>query len=215
MPQHCPTPRELDDLELIGTGALAPLDGFEGEDGLVRLVVPSAVAAAAEAAGALELVDPEGLPLARVSPVSTYPVDGVTTGVHGPVTTLARPEFGPFRSLYLTPAETRERYADRLTVPVAAALTDDDLATVREQAAGAGVVLLALAGHGTPQGLSPVGLIRTARIAADRLTASGAAAAVVVAPLASRGTASAADDQALGEQVVRAYAPAERARRHR
>ena len=27
-PQHCPSPRELDDLELLSTGALAPTTAF-------------------------------------------------------------------------------------------------------------------------------------------------------------------------------------------
>ena len=65
VPQHCPSPRELDDLELLTHGAFG-LTGFEGPGGLVTLPVPTDVAAAAQDAGALELVDPEGLPLARV-----------------------------------------------------------------------------------------------------------------------------------------------------
>ncbi len=72
VPQHCPTPRELDDLELLAHGALAPLTGFEPAGGLVTLHVPAAVAEAAQTAGELELVDPEGLPLARVAVESTY-----------------------------------------------------------------------------------------------------------------------------------------------
>ena len=28
VPQYCPYPRELDDLELLGSGALTPLTGF-------------------------------------------------------------------------------------------------------------------------------------------------------------------------------------------
>src|ERR1700745_3284783 len=66
VPQHCPTPRELDDLELLTHGVFG-LRGFEGQDGLVPLQVPHEVATAAVEAGALELVDPEGLPLARVA----------------------------------------------------------------------------------------------------------------------------------------------------
>ncbi len=66
VPQHCPSPRELDDLELLTHGAFG-LDGFEGPGGLVTLRVPPAVAAAALSAGSLELVDPEGLPLATVA----------------------------------------------------------------------------------------------------------------------------------------------------
>jgi hypothetical protein len=47
-PQHCPSPRELDDLELLTHGALAPLTGFDGPDGRVTLTVPGPVAEQAE-----------------------------------------------------------------------------------------------------------------------------------------------------------------------
>src|SRR4051812_39093935 len=95
LPQHCPTPRELDDLELLTHGAFG-LPGFEGRGGLVTLQVPRDVAAASEAAGGLELVDPEGLPLARVKVASTYDA-GDATGIAGPVTAMRHHEFGAFR----------------------------------------------------------------------------------------------------------------------
>jgi len=143
----------------------------------------------------VELVDPEGLPLATVK------VEG-TDGEHvwGPVTLLAHPEFGAFRRLYLSPAQVAAEYAGRVTVPVATALTESDLDRIR--AAGP-VVLLALAGHGTPQALSPVGLIRATLAAADLLDD----AVVVAAPVASRGYAEA--DHAFGARVVAAYATGE------
>ena len=117
LPQFCPTPRELDDLELLATGALAPLTSFTVLSGgpaagrgasepptggrgaseasletLISLTLPEDVPAAAEAAGGVELVDPEGLPLARVT---------VPGGVVEPLT---HAQYGPFRDLYLTPA---------------------------------------------------------------------------------------------------------------
>src|SRR6476469_7707633 len=101
LPQHCPTPRELDDLELLTHGALAPTARFHAPGSPVTLTLPEAVAAQATAAGGVELVDPEGLPLARVT------VPG------GDVEALTRAQFGPFRSHYLTPAQARERYAGR------------------------------------------------------------------------------------------------------
>ncbi len=135
VPQHCPSPRELDDLELLTHGVLG-LAGFEGAGGLVTLHVPHEVAAAATDAGALELVDPEGLPLARVEVASTYDA-GDATGVTGPVTALSHHEFGAFRRLYLSPAEVAERHDDRtLTVPVAGPLTEPDLRRITEHAAG-------------------------------------------------------------------------------
>ncbi len=111
-PQHAPSPRELDDLELISHGALPQLTGFEGPDGLVTLHVPRGIAEAAAAAGALELVDPEGVPLATVSVESTYEADesGELTGITGPVTPITHNEFGAFRRLYLSPTQVKERY---------------------------------------------------------------------------------------------------------
>ncbi|GAA4708443.1 adenylyl-sulfate kinase [Nocardioides conyzicola] len=183
-PQYCPTPRELDDLELLAAGALAPVVAFDEPGSPVTLTLPPDVVAAAEAAGSVELVDPEGLPLARVS------VPG------GVVTPLTDAQYGPFRRLYLTPARSREQYAGRTVVPVVDALTEDEIAVL----AGAGpLLLLALVGHGTP-GLSATGLIRATLAAADLLPD----AAVVAVPLASHGNGDV--DHALGLQVVANYA---------
>ncbi|WP_206051914.1 adenylyl-sulfate kinase [Nocardioides ferulae] len=183
-PQHCPTPRELDDLELLSIGALAPIRGFDEPGSPVTLTLPETVAAAAAEAGAVELVDPEGLPLARVS------VPG------GEVDPLTHAQFGPFRDHYLSPAHVREAYAGRTFVPVTDALTEADLATLR----GAGpLVLLALVGHGTPA-MSAVGLIRATLAAARHLPD----AEVVAVPLASHGDPE--TDHALGVQVVAKYA---------
>ena len=60
-PQYCPTPRELDDLELLLSGALAPRANFDVSDPGITLALPTELADAPE----VELVDPEGLPLAR------------------------------------------------------------------------------------------------------------------------------------------------------
>ena len=65
-PQFCPTPRELDDLELLIAGAFAPTSGFGEPGSPITLELPAAIEAAATEAGVVELVDPEGLPLARV-----------------------------------------------------------------------------------------------------------------------------------------------------
>ncbi len=183
-PQYCPTPRELDDLELLAIGALAPTAAFDEPGSPVTLTLPPEVAGAATEAGAVELVDPEGLPLARVS------VPG------GVVTPLTHAQYGPFRRLYLSPARSRELYAGRTVVPVVDALTEDEIAVL--STAGP-VLLLALVGHGTP-GLPATGLIRATLAAADLLPD----AAVVAVPLASHGDGEA--DHALGLQVVANYA---------
>ena len=191
IPQHCPTPRELDDLELLLGGGLAPLSTFEA-DGPVSLALPEDVVAAARAAGAVELVDPEGLPLARVE---------VTGSGFGPLTALGQPEYGPFRRLHLTPAEVQARWPQALTVPLAAPPAAEDLEAIRSARSGREVVLLALTGHGTPQGVTPVGLLRTALAAAHLL----GEAHVVAAPLPTHGVADV--DHELGRRVVDNYAP--------
>ena len=183
-PQYCPTPRELDDLELLASGAFAPTAAFNEHGSPITLTLPDDIAAATAEAGAVELVDPEGLPLARVA------VPG------GTVTPLAHPQYGPFRRLYLSPTQARERYAGRTVVPVVDALTEAGLADL--EATGP-VLLLALVGHGTPR-LSGTGLIRATLAAADLLPD----AAVVAVPLASRGDAVA--DHALRRRVAANYA---------
>ncbi len=176
--QFCPTPRELDDLELLVSGALAPLTRFDEPGSAVTLSRPEG------AEGELELVDPEGLPLARVAP-------------DGSVTALTHTQFGPFRRLYLTPEQTRAAYAGATFVPVTGPLTTGQLA---ELAGHGRTVLLALVGTGTPEDISKVGLIRATLAAAEQLPD----AHVVAVALASREDAEA--DHALGLQVVGNYA---------
>lgn len=179
-PQHCPGPRELDDLELLTTGALLPLTGFNEPGSVVTIDVPAALAGEHE----IELVDPEGLPLAVLAPHS------------GAVTSLTHAQYGPYRRLHLSPRQTRERYAHRTLVPVTDALTEADLEAVRRLGP---VLLVALTGHGTPA-LSPVALVRATLEAADLLPD----AEVVVVPLAAHGDPDA--DHALGLQVLANYA---------
>ncbi|MGN6301218.1 MAG: adenylyl-sulfate kinase [Angustibacter sp.] len=181
-PQYCPSQRELDDLELLLNGAFAPLTTFQA-DGPVRLELPEALADAPE----VDLVDPEGLPLARLTS------DGLAP--------LSTPSHGAFRRLHLSPAQVRERHPDALTVPVAGPLTEADLERIRDRRDGRQVVLLALTGTGTPQGVTGVGLVR-ATIAAAALLGD---AHVVAVPLPSHGDGD--TDHALGEQVVATYAP--------
>jgi sulfate adenylyltransferase len=177
-PQLCPSPRELDDLELLLNGAYAPRDRF---DDLVRLDAPE---------GELELVDPEGLPLAH-------------RAADDSLTALSPPSHGPFRRLHLGPAQVRQQYADALTVPVAGPLTDADVDAIDKARDGRPVVLLALAGTGTPQGVTSVGLVRATLAAASLL----GDAHVVAVPLPSHGDAE--TDHRLGQEVVANYAPGE------
>ena len=178
-PQHCPSPRELADLELLTNGALAPMSGFNQSGSPVTLDLPDALRGQE-----VELVDPEGLPLARLRP-------------DGSLAALAHPQHGPFRRLHLTPAETRERHAGATFVPVVDALTELELGRLR--AVDGSVVLLALTGPGTPE-LSPVALLRASLVAARHVPGTS----VVAVPLASHGDP--AVDHRLGVAVVAAYA---------
>jgi len=89
----------------------------------------------------------------------------VRVDLDGRVTLLTHAQHGPFRRLYLTPGQARERYAGRTWVPVAAALTDTQLTAI---GAAGPVVLLALVGSGNPR-LSTVGLLRATLAAAGLL----------------------------------------------
>lgn len=204
-PQHCPSPRELDDLELLSHGALGSRNGFGPSDDPVQLLVPAEIAQASTTAG-LELVDPEGTPLARVRVEGTFEAHDLV-GLVGPVEAVGHHEFGAFRHLYLSPAEVRSRHGDQtLTVPTAGPLTHDDVAAITESAAGRTVVLLALVGHGTPtfegRPLSPTGMLRATLTAAELIPG----AEVVAVPLASRGVDQAEADHELGRVVTATYA---------
>jgi sulfate adenylyltransferase len=189
-PQYCPVQRELDDLELLLAGAYAPQDRFDATSP-VSLVLPAEVTTAARAAGVVELVDPEGLPLARVQ----VDADGRPGGAVQP---MQSPTYGPFRRLRLGPGDVAERHRGATFVPVLEPLTDRQLARIAQ--VDGPVVLLALAGTGTPRAVSPVGLIRATLAAADLVP--GADVAVVPFPAHGDGHA----DAVLAERVVSAYA---------
>ncbi|WP_239460216.1 adenylyl-sulfate kinase [Nocardioides daejeonensis] len=185
LPQHCPSPRELDDLELLTTGALRPLMAFNEPGSPVRLNLPMELRQAER----VELVDPEGLPLAQLH-------------ADGSVTSLTHAQYGPFRRLHLTPGEVRERHRGATFVPVSGALSIADIEAL--QAIDGALVLLALTGDGTPEGLSAVGLVRATLAAAELLDD----ATVVAVPLASHRDPEI--DHLLGGQVVYNYAAGDR-----
>ncbi len=122
--QHHPSQRELDDLELIIGNAMP---------GPLSLRLPPELADAEE----VELVDPEGLPLARVTP-------------SGEVTPLQRPEHGSFRRLHLTPAEARQRHPDGFTAVLLGGIADRPAALRAALAADDAVVAIPVS-HDHPQ----------------------------------------------------------------
>jgi sulfate adenylyltransferase len=123
-PAWTPDEAQLGELELITSGAFAPLRGYLGTDDLaavaergeladgapwplpVTLTVP--VTAVPDGAGRLVLQDPEGSPLAFVEITErVLTAGGSAVRLAGPVTALRAPEHGPFRALRRAPADVR------------------------------------------------------------------------------------------------------------
>ncbi len=123
-PAWTPDEAQLGELELITSGAFAPLRGYLGSDDLaavaergeladgapwplpVTLTVP--VTAVPEGAARLVLQDPEGSPLAVVEITErVLTAGGSAVRLAGPATALRPPERGPFRALRRAPADVR------------------------------------------------------------------------------------------------------------
>jgi sulfate adenylyltransferase len=118
---------QLGDLELITSGAFAPLAGYLGAADLAAVTargtladgtpwpVPVELSVPSEAVPAssshLVLQDQEGSPLAVLAITERIPA-GEMTGLAGPVTALRAPEHGPFRALRRRPADVRAELAD-------------------------------------------------------------------------------------------------------
>ncbi len=170
-PQWTPSARELADLELVMIGVI--------DEAELTVALPSELATA----DTVELLDPEGLPLARW---------------HGSrrVEPLTLPQFGPFRRFHQSPAEVREQHPDAFAVAVTGPLTIDDVAAIKAHAAqtGATPLLVAMTGPGSPQGLSAPGLVRAT------VAAAVPGAAVVAVAAAAR------PDSAFYNRVAAAYA---------
>lgn len=210
-PQWTPAPRELDDLDLLVKRAFSPpLTGFVDPRSAVAatsvtLVVSPEVADQATAAGHVDLIDPEGAPLARLELASTWPADGGRVGLVGTVTPLSDNEFGPFRRLYLSPAEVHaEHSADTLlAIAVRRPLTLVDIARIDDAARDSGrtALLLACVGHGMTLGISGPALVRATQAAAVHLEKP---AVVVVVSAADRGDEAA--NEWLLDSIARAFA---------
>jgi sulfate adenylyltransferase len=196
-PQWTPSPRELDDLDLLVNGCFSPplagyVDpGHAGPEGAITLVVDAETAEQAAAAGGLDLVDPEGAPLARLRIAGTWSAPAGRVGLVGPVERLNHNAFGPFRRLYTTPAALHRAHPrdSLLAVAVRRPPTTTDLADIDTAARKRGktALLLACVGDGMPQGISTPALIRAAQAAARHLERP---ALVVAAAIADHGDAS-------------------------
>jgi sulfate adenylyltransferase len=129
---------QLGDLELLLSGAFAPLTGFMGAADVAAVIergtladgtswpVPVTLDVSPDAvppgAARVVLADPEGTPLAlleiaeRSEVLAAKPArdaaHDVLTRLSGPVAGLREPEHGPFRRLMLGPARAREALGD-------------------------------------------------------------------------------------------------------
>src|SRR5688572_45949 len=129
-PAFTPRPTDLADLELLVSGAFAPLTGYLGRTDLVSmrrtgrlsdgtpwpvpltLEVPTSVVDQLEVDNPLKRVlvlsDAEGAPVAAVDVTEVWPAREGTAGVAGPVRRIGEAARGPFRRLRRSPAEVRE-----------------------------------------------------------------------------------------------------------
>ena len=191
VPQWTASARELDDLDLLVKGCFEPpLSGFvdpttSPDAAPVTLVVSDETAELALAAGSLDLIDPEGAPLARLRVTSKWDAGAGRAGIAGPVTGLAHNEFGPFRRLHQSPAQVHEKHPKQslLAVPVTAPPTLRQIGAISAQAEVRSLVplLLACVGDGMPQGVSGPALIRSALAAVPLVGHDAAVVAVSVA----------------------------------
>jgi sulfate adenylyltransferase len=191
VPQWTPSQRELDALDAILNGALGDdVTGFVDpgvrEGAPLTLVVSAETAERATEAGAVDLVDPEGAPVARLAVESSWDAGDGRRGLAGPVSRLAHTEFGAFRALHRAPAQVHAEHGPEtlLAVAVRGPLSNADLAAIGKAAREAGrrPLLIALVGDGMPIGASGPGLVRMTLAAAGELADLGPVVVAVSLP---------------------------------
>lgn len=210
-----PRPAELDDVELALAGVELPVtvrlptslrDALGAADGLVltdpegtplALLRPTA---AVTGAGPVRTAEPgPGYPSSDYSRRDDSSTDGSSDpaararddgweSVTGEVVALQPAEHGPFRDLRRSAAEVRAAARDRLAVLVDRPLQEVHVTAVAAAAGDRPVLLLVLAGEGSPQLVDAVTLVRATLATAATLPGAD----VVVVPLA-RGIDAAAD----------------------
>jgi sulfate adenylyltransferase len=226
---------QLGDLELLLSGAFAPLTGFMGEADVAAVTERGTLAdgtpwpvpvtldvspdAVPDGARRVVLADPEGTPLALLDVTGRCEVRG---GRHargaaparlirlsGPVTGLREPEHGPFRRLMRGPAQAREVLGDGpvLAYATRGPMHGRQIGQLRHMASQlkARLLLLPLTAGPAEVVTRPEALVRAVLAAAASLPP---ATMVIPVPLAARGRgadAGAARDLAARALVAAAY----------
>jgi sulfate adenylyltransferase len=215
---------QLGDLELLLTGAFAPLRGYltpaevmsvsghgtlpDGTPWPVPVTLDMPAGSIKPDAARLLLQDPEGTPLAVLDITDRVPLsadESALIRLSGPVTALRPAEHGPFRELRRRPAEVR---AELDGTPVLGYVTSGPLHSrqigqLRHAASQlkARVLLLPRVAGPADIVLRPDALVRTVRAAARSLPPGSL---VIPVPL-RRSAVSPADDLALQARVAAAY----------
>lgn len=206
-PTWAPSAAEAADLELLLSGAYAPLTGFLGASDLaslartgrlvdgrtwpvpVTLEVPPEIGAALNPADParrlLILTDPEGAPIATLDVEEAWPTDRDAVGLGGPVQPYGDGGHGAFRRLRRTPEQVRAALPEGriLGVIVDRPLHRPQLAQIAQAArtiSGHILLLIPVAEAGR-DGLPPEALVRSVLAAASRLPT----AQLVAVPIAS------------------------------
>jgi sulfate adenylyltransferase len=217
-PSWTPDEAQLGELELLVSGAFAPLAGYPSQADLAAIsergeladgtpwTVPVTLTVPPDAiradAGHLVLTDPEGSPLAVVEITERWDAaPGVALA--GPVTALREPEHGPFRALRRSPSDVRAQLsgAPVLALGTRGPLTQRHIGQLRHlKSAGAQLLLIPLvAGPARVVG-RPEALVRSVLAAARQLPAG---TLVVPVPLPPR--ADPAEELRALAVVARAY----------
>ncbi|MFC8846962.1 MULTISPECIES: adenylyl-sulfate kinase [unclassified Micromonospora] len=194
-PAYTPRPGELADLELLVSGAYAPLTGFMTRADLAsvsrrgRLAdgapwqVPVALQVPAALAGGLDPADParrvlvlsdgEGAPVASLEVTDVWSAREGVAGVGGTVRRLGDGGHGPFQRLRRSPEEVRALLPPGRVLGVFAdrPLHRPQLAQVAHAARTLGAHLLVMipVGEGTINGLPSEALVRAVFAARDRM----------------------------------------------
>ncbi|MDG4763808.1 adenylyl-sulfate kinase [Solwaraspora sp. WMMD406] len=208
-PAYTPRPFELADLELILSGAYAPLTGFHSRADLaslgrrgrladgtvwpvpVTLEVPASLVAGLDLGNPLHrvlvLADLEGAPVAALDVTDAWPSRDGFSGVGGTVRRLGDGGHGPFQRLRRTPAEVRALLPPGRVLGVVAdrPLHRPQLAQIAHAARtlAAHLLILIPVTDGGANPLPPEVLVRAVFAARDRMPP----ATLVAVPLTRRG----------------------------